>query len=65
MSLPNGLENLIDIGIYCYSADRNGNIELNFKVEEPGNYKLVITEKEIKRMKSTSDMMKIAEQLGV
>lgn len=64
MSLPNAIDNLKDIGLYSYSVERNGDIELNFKISEPGNYKLVIDEKEIKRMEDTSKMMIKAEKLG-
>lgn len=64
MSLPNAIDNLKDIGLYSYSVERNGDIELNFKISEPGNYKLVIDENEIKRMEDTSKKMIKAEKLG-
>ena len=64
MSLPDGIANLKDIGLYSYSVERNGDIELNFKVSEPGNYKLIIDQKEIKRMGNTSKMMIKADKLG-
>lgn len=64
MSLPDAIDNLKDIGLYSYSVERNGDIELNFKVSETGNYKLTITEKEIKRMVDASKMMIKADKLG-
>lgn len=64
MSLPNSIVNLKDVGLYSYSVERNGDIELNFKINKPGNYKLIITEKEIKRMVDISEMMIKANGLG-
>ena len=64
MSLPDAIDNLKDIGLYSYSVERNGDIELNFKVRELGSYKLTITEKEIKRMVDASEMMIKADKLG-
>lgn len=64
MALPNSIDNLKDIGLYSYGARKNGDIELNFKIDEPGDYKLIITAKEISRMKGTSEMMIKADKLG-
>ncbi len=64
MALPNSTNNLKNIGLYSYGAEKNGDIELNFKINEPGDYKLTITAKEINRMKSTSEMMIKADKLG-
>lgn len=64
MSLPNSIENLKDVGIYTYSSERNGDIELFFRISDPGDYTLTITEKEIKRMFDASNMMIKADKLG-
>lgn len=64
MSLPNELDNRKEVGLYCYSAETNGDIELSFNISEPGDYKLVITPKLIKRMSDTSEMMIKADNLG-
>ena len=65
MSVPSELDNLKNVGIYVYSAETNGDIELSFKVKEPGDYKLVIIKKDLKRMTDTSEMMIRAERLGL
>jgi len=64
MSLPSGIDNLRDVGLYSYSVIKNGDIELNFKIDEPGNYTITITAKEISRMKNASEMMIKADKLG-
>lgn len=64
MGLPNSIGNLKDVGLYSYGVERNGDIELNFKIDEPGDYKLIITAKDINRMNDTSEMMIKADKLG-
>ena len=64
MSLPNSIGDLKNVGLYSYSVERNEDIDLNFKISEPGNYKLIIDQKEIKQMSDTSKMMIKAEKLG-
>nr|UVM81384.1 MAG: hypothetical protein [Bacteriophage sp.] len=53
-----------EIDMYCYSALTNGDIELYFQVAGAGGYKLVIKDKDIKKMNDTSNMMKQAKVMG-
>lgn len=64
MTTLHSADNRKDIEIYSYGAERNGNIELNFHIDEPGHYKLVITAKEISGMEDTSKMMIEANKSG-
>lgn len=50
MSLPSGWNDVKQVGIYCYSPDEKGSIDINFNIKESGNYNLKITEKDLHRM---------------
>lgn len=40
------LSTIKDIDIYGYCDDKKGNIEINFRVLEGGNYRLMISERD-------------------
>lgn len=61
MSIPVGFKNVKEVGIYCFSDDNEGNIDVNFNIKEAGDYTLKITKKNLRSMQSFS---KIGEALG-
>lgn len=58
MALLNNREPVKEIP-YSYNDDSKGSIEVNFRVKEPGEYKIVITEKDLKTMGNLSLIGKI------
>ena len=59
MAIANDLSNVKDIGLYGYCDDRKGNIEINFRIDKIGNYKLTISEKDLKTMNRFSKLGKM------
>ena len=59
MAIINDLSNVKDIGLYGYCDDGKGNIEINFRIDEAGNYKLIISEKDLNSMNRFSKLGKI------
>lgn len=59
MPLVNDLNNINEIDLYNYCDDSKGNIELNFRVDKEENYKLIITEKDLKSMSKFSKLGKL------
>ncbi len=59
MAIPIGFKNIKEVGIYCFSDDNEGNIDVSFNIKEPGDYTLKITEKELRSMQRFSDIGKM------
>lgn len=59
MSVADNINNLKEIGLYGFNSDGESNIEITFHIEEPGDYKLMIKEKELNSMKRWSGMDKL------
>lgn len=59
MALVDDLSNVNEIDLYSYCDDSKGNIEVNFRVDKEGNYKLIITEKDLKSMLGFSRLGKL------
>ena len=57
--LVDDLSTIKDIDIYSYNDDNKGNIELNFRVLERGNYRIMISEKDLKSMINFSRLGKL------
>lgn len=53
------LSTIKDIDIYGYCDDKKGNIEINFRVLEGGNYRLMISERDLKSMVKFSKLGKL------
>lgn len=52
-------ENYKKVDFYSYCDDKNGNIEVNFNIDGTDNYRLVITEKDLRSMLSLSNLGKL------
>lgn len=48
--IVNDLDKLKDIEFYSYCDDRKGNIEIMFRISDEEQYRLVVTEKDLKSM---------------
>lgn len=59
MSIAKDIKDLKEVGLYSYCDDENGNIEVTFHIDTPGNYKLLITEKDLKSMNRFSKLVKM------
>lgn len=46
-------------GIYNFNVNDKGNIEINFKAEKKGNYKLILTETDLRKMFKISKLTKM------
>ena len=42
MAIPKNINNLKDIGTYVYDTNEDGNINISFHINNPGDYKLEI-----------------------
>lgn len=63
--LVDDLSTIKDIDIYSYNDDNKGNIELNFRVLESGNYRIMISEKDLKSMVHFSRLGKLINKENV
>lgn len=63
--LVDDLSTIKDIDIYSYNDDNKGNIELNFRVLESGNYRIMISEKDLKFMIKFSRLGKLINKENV
>ena len=59
MALPDSLDSLQDFGLYGFCTDDKGNIEINFKADKKGNYKLILTETDLRKMFKISKLTKM------
>ncbi|MBO3443398.1 hypothetical protein [Clostridium sp. CCUG 7971] len=51
MSIVDNINELKEVGLYSYCDYNYRDIEINFNVNEPNNYKLEISNKELTKMK--------------
>ena len=58
MAIPKDINNLKDIGIYVYDTNENGNINISFHINNPGDYKLEINNNTLKFMELLSNTNK-------
>lgn len=58
MAIPKDINNLKDIGIYVYDTNEDGNINISFHINNPGDYKLEINNNTLKFMELLSDTNK-------
>lgn len=47
------------VDFYSYCDDKNGNIEVNFNINGTDNYRIIITEKDLRSMISLSNLGKL------
>ena len=59
MALANSLDNFKDVGIYSFNTNDKGNIEINFKADKTGEYKLILTETDLRKMFKISKLTKM------
>ena len=55
MAIPKDINNLKDIGIYVYDTNEDGNINISFHINNPGDYKLEINNNTLKFMELLSN----------
>ncbi|MDY6151793.1 MAG: hypothetical protein SPI06_00145 [Terrisporobacter sp.] len=58
MAIPKDINNLKDIGIYVYDTNEDGNINISFHINNPGDYKLEINNNTLKFMELLSNTNK-------
>lgn len=65
--IVNDLSKLKDIELYSFSDDGNGNIEVMFRISDEQQYRLIISEKDLRAMnnliKLGKILMKVREEL--
>mgnify|MGYP001160570390 CR=1 FL=1 len=50
MAIAKNVKNLKEVDLYGYCDDGDGNIEVTFHINTPGDYRLLIPEKNLKSM---------------
>lgn len=60
--IVNDLSKLKDIECYSYCDDGKGNIEIMFRISDEEQYRLVVTEKDLKSMCRFSKLVKLMEE---
>lgn len=60
--IVNDLSKLKDIEFYSYCDDGKGNIEIMFRISDEEQYRLVVTEKDLKSMCRFSKLGKLMEE---
>lgn len=60
--IVNDLSKLKDIEIYSFSDDGNGNIEVMFRISNEQQYRLVISEKDLRAMNNLSKLGKLLKR---
>lgn len=58
MAIPKDINNLKDIGTYVYDTNEDGNINISFHINNPGDYKLEINNNTLKFMELLSNTNK-------
>lgn len=58
MAIPKNINNLKDIGTYVYDTNEDGNINISFHINNPGDYKLEINNNTLKFMELLSNTNK-------
>ena len=58
MAIPKNINNLKDIGTYVYDTNEDGNINISFHINNPGDYKLEINNNTLKFMELLSNKNK-------
>ena len=56
MALVKNINNLKSVNVFSFCEDGKGNIEINFNIEEAGDYKLEISKDDLKSMTLLSKM---------
>lgn len=60
--IVNDLSKLKDIELYSFSDDGNGNIEVMFRISDEQQYRLIISEKDLRAMNNLIKLGKIIER---
>lgn len=60
--IVNDLSKLKDIELYSFSDDGNGNIEVIFRISDEQQYRLIISEKDLRAMNNLIKLGKIIER---
>ena len=58
MAIPKNINNLKDIGTYVYDTNEDGNINISFHINNPGDYRLEINNNTLKFMELLSNTNK-------
>lgn len=60
--IVNDFSKLKDIELYSFSDDGNGNIEVMFRISDEQQYRLIISEKDLRAMNNLIKLGKIIER---
>lgn len=60
--IVNDLSKLKDIELYSFCDDGNGNIEVMFRISDKEQYRLIISEKDLRAMNNLSKLGKMIKR---
>ena len=62
MALAKNINNLKSVNVFSFCEDCKGNIEINFNIDEAGDYKLEISKDDLKSMVLLSKMSEMLNE---